>query len=71
MYCCLTFLKAHTGPINLRLRIHLPLIIPTGNGKCGIRVGSQQRSWMNGKALVLDDSYEHEVWNYTRYVVPS
>lgn len=53
--------------MNLRLRIHLPLITPTGNGKCGIRVGSQKRSWINGKAIVLDDSYEHEVWNYTRY----
>lgn len=53
--------------MNLRLRIHLPLITPTGNGKCGIRVGSQKRSWNNGKAIVLDDSYEHEVWNYTRY----
>jgi len=60
-------IKAHTGPMNLRLRIHLPLITPTGNGKCGIRVGSQKRSWINGKAIVLDDSYEHEVWNYTRY----
>jgi len=58
-------IKAHTGPMNLRLRIHLPLITPTGNGRCGIRVGSQQRSWVEGKALVLDDSYEHEVWNLT------
>lgn len=73
-------IKAHTGPMNLRLRIHLPLIVPPtsssssssdnakrskGKPRCGIRVGSQIREWEEGKALILDDSYEHEVWNDT------
>ena len=56
-------IKAHVGPMNLRLRIHLPLVVPTGD--CGLRVGSQVRQWEEGKALVLDDAYEHEVWNKT------
>ena len=30
---------------------------------CGIRVGNTSREWYTGKSLVLDDSYEHEVWN--------
>ena len=30
---------------------------------CGIRVGKTIREWHTGKSLVLDDSYEHEVWN--------
>jgi Aspartyl/Asparaginyl beta-hydroxylase len=30
---------------------------------CGIRVGNTIREWYAGKSLVLDDSYEHEVWN--------
>ena len=47
--------------MNLRLRIHLPIIVPEGD--CALRVGSQVRQWEEGKALVLDDSYEHEVWN--------
>ena len=70
-----SFIKPHTGPMNLRLRIHLPLIVPSNTKpdaysmkpktKCGIRVGDQIREWKEGKAVVLDDSYEHEVWNET------
>ncbi|EWM28450.1 aspartyl asparaginyl beta-hydroxylase [Nannochloropsis gaditana] len=132
----------HTGPSNLRLRCHLPLIVPQGGkteaneekkegmkegrregrregekggseegrergnqgeglqsaaGKdssqsrpdpvppgcasssaefdslatlqarlpCGIRIGDQVREWVEGKCLVFDDAYEHEVWNLT------
>jgi len=66
-------IKAHTGPMNLRLRVHLPLVVPAsasdknkdGNPKCAIRVGPKVHEWKEGEALVLDDSYEHEVWNDT------
>ncbi len=30
---------------------------------CRIRVGSETRSWEEGKCLVFDDSFEHEVWH--------
>ena len=73
-----SYIKPHNGPMNLRLRIHLPLIVPSDvkpdafsskpQTKCGIRVGDQIRSWEEGKAIVLDDSYEHEVWNETKEV---
>jgi aspartate beta-hydroxylase len=53
-------IQAHTGPMNFRLRLHLPLIVPE---KCGIRVGPTSQEWKEGVALVLDDSYQHEVWN--------
>lgn len=65
-------INAHVGPMNLRLRLHLPLLVPEeGNRRpdgverpaCGLRVGDQVREWETGKALVLDDAYEHEVWN--------
>lgn len=54
--------------MNLRLRIHLPLIVPSPNDDtdCGIRVGNMTRPWTTDKALVLDDSYNHEVWNRTK-----
>ena len=62
-------IAAHTAPMNLRLRIHLPLIVPSEDEsdeiQCGIRVGPIARQWTTGKALVLDDAYQHEVWNKT------
>jgi aspartyl/asparaginyl beta-hydroxylase (cupin superfamily) len=50
----------HVGPINGVLRGHLPLIVPRG---CRIRVGNDTREWQEGKMLVFDDSFVHEVWN--------
>lgn len=56
----------HHGPANLRLRVHLPLRVPSGDAAaCGIRVGGgEARAWT--EPLVFDDSYEHETWNDTR-----
>jgi aspartate beta-hydroxylase len=53
-------LKAHCGRWNLRLTIHLGLIVPEN---CEFRVASEIRSWQEGKCLIFDDSFEHEVWN--------
>jgi len=53
-------LEPHCGPTNARLRCHLGLRVPPG---CSIRVGSETRSWREGKCVVFDDSFEHEVWH--------
>lgn len=50
----------HVGALNGILRFHLPLIVPEG---CGLRVGGQATTWKEGKVLVFDDSFVHEVWN--------
>ncbi|MGE5625729.1 MAG: aspartyl/asparaginyl beta-hydroxylase domain-containing protein [Bacillota bacterium] len=50
----------HTGVINVRLVVHLPLIVPPD---CGIRVGTETRGWTEGRCIVFDDTYEHEAWN--------
>ena len=55
-----THILPHCGPCNFRLRLHLGLVVPDN---CRIRVGDQIRTWEEGKVLVLDDSFEHEVWN--------
>lgn len=52
----------HTSPANLRVRVHLPLIVPEPEA-CGIVVGGEARRWEEGKALVFDDAFEHSVWN--------
>jgi aspartyl/asparaginyl beta-hydroxylase (cupin superfamily) len=50
----------HHGFTNARYICHLPLIVPEG---CAMRVGSETRSWTEGRACVFDDSIEHEAWN--------
>jgi len=55
-----THIPAHTGVANVRLVIHLPLLVPPG---CRFRVGNQTREWQEGRAWVFDDTLEHEAWN--------
>jgi len=52
----------HFGPFKGVLRYHLGLIVPKDR-KCRIKVGGQTRYWEEGKSLVFDDTYIHEVWN--------
>ena len=56
-------IPAHTGVTKGILRTHLGLIIPEEHEKCRIRVGDQFMNWENGKVFVIDDFYDHEVWN--------
>jgi ornithine lipid ester-linked acyl 2-hydroxylase len=55
----------HRGVTKGIVRAHLGLIIPKDAEKCRIRVGDQIRVWKPGEIFVLDDTYEHEVWNDT------
>ena len=60
-----TKIPRHTGPMNGILRGHLGMVVPQG---CYIRVGPDERTWEEGKMLVFDDSFEHEVWNHSEFV---
>lgn len=55
-----THIQPHHGLLNTRLICHIPLIVP---GDCALRVGNETRAWEEGKALIFDDSIEHEAWN--------
>ncbi len=55
----------HEGPYGGVLRFHLGLIVPRLKEACRIRVGSDVAHWEEGKSLVFDDTYPHEVWNDT------
>lgn len=64
-----THITPHTGYPEGVLRCHLGLIVPEN---CGIRVGTHTRTWVEGKCLIFDDTFEHEAWNksdHTRVVL--
>lgn len=50
----------HCGPTNCRIRAHLGLVIPEGPK---IRVADETRTWKEGQFIIIDDSFEHEVWH--------
>ena len=52
-------IEPHTGPCNYRLRCHVPLEVPPGYR---IRVGIDISSWEEGRVMIFDDSFVHEVW---------
>ncbi|XP_047529338.1 aspartyl/asparaginyl beta-hydroxylase [Vanessa atalanta] len=55
-----THVRAHVGPTNCRLRLHLALSNTDGTY---IRVHNETRQWRVGKTFIFDDSFEHEVWH--------
>jgi len=58
-------LPPHRGPYNGVLRLHLGLIVPEPREQLGIRVEHEVYRWRQGEAVIFDDAYEHEAWNYT------
>ena len=55
-----THLLPHRGVTNTRLVGHLPLLVPPD---CALNVGGEVHEWREGRAVVFDDTYEHEAWN--------
>lgn len=58
-------IPAHHGPYNGVLRYHLGLLVPKEYECCKIRINEEFLTWQEGKTLLFDDSFEHEVWNDT------
>ena len=55
-----TRIPPHHGSSNIRVTVHLPLIVPPD---CGFRVGGDTREWREGQPWAFDDTIEHEAWN--------
>jgi hypothetical protein len=55
-----THIPPHHGMINTRLICHVPLVAETG---CRLRAGAETRDVVEGRAMIFDDSFEHEAWN--------
>ena len=56
-----THVYAHSGPTNCRLRAHLGLSVPKTGAK--MRILDEIITWEEGKVIIIDDSFEHEVWH--------
>lgn len=55
----------HRGVYKGILRYHLGLKVPENAEECQIRVDEIQAHWREGKGMLFDDTYQHEVWNNT------
>lgn len=55
----------HRGPYRGLLRCHLALMVPEPRGRCRIEVGGEWATWEEGRCLVFDDTYKHQVENDT------
>jgi aspartate beta-hydroxylase len=58
-----TYISPHCAGTNKRIRAHLTLRVPSATHMdAGLKVAGETKRWQQGKALVFDDSFEHEVW---------
>ena len=56
-----TLIKPHHGVTNVRLVMHLPLIVPP---HCALNVVDRGiHEWREGELVMFDDTYLHEAWN--------
>jgi beta-hydroxylase len=58
-------LPDHRGTFKGIVRYHLGLIVPEPREQCRIRIGDIFCHWREGRSLIFDDTYRHEVWNET------
>lgn len=56
----------HRGKHKGLIRYHLGLLVPQPAENCYITVDDQVAHWQEGKSLIFDDTYYHEVWNNTQ-----
>jgi beta-hydroxylase len=55
----------HRGVYKGFLRYHLGLLVPEPKKRCRIRVDNIYSHWEEGRSMMFDDTYDHEVWNDT------
>ncbi|EQD54971.1 Aspartyl/Asparaginyl beta-hydroxylase [mine drainage metagenome] len=53
-------LPAHHGQSNVKLTLHLGLVVPEASS---LTVGRETRHWRKGRALIFDDSFEQSACN--------
>ena len=62
----------HCGETNAIIRCHLGLKIPAPYPICGMKVGTEEHGWEEGKVMMFSDAHLHTAWNDSdeqRYVL--
>jgi beta-hydroxylase len=59
------YIKRHRGPTQAILTWHIPLRVPDHYQDCQILIDGVPYAWEEGKSLIFDDTFPHEVWNMT------
>lgn len=60
-----THIPPHTGVTKAFLTCHLGIQVPRDAENCRMRVVDEWVGWQDGKALIFDDTFNHEVRNDT------
>ena len=56
-----THILPHFGVSNVRLVMHLPLLVPSD---CALNlIGVGEHEWQEGRLVMFDDTFQHEAWN--------
>ena len=58
-----THIPRHRGVTKAILTAHLGLIVPPDRNSCRMQLDDQLLHWEEGRTLVFDDTFHHEVWN--------
>jgi aspartate beta-hydroxylase len=56
-----THILPHFGVTNVRVVMHLPLLVPPD---CALHIlGVGTHAWREGELMMFDDTFQHEAWN--------
>jgi beta-hydroxylase len=55
----------HRGVTKAILTAHLGVVVPAARDRCRMQLHDQILHWQEGRTLVFDDTFHHEVWTDT------
>ena len=58
-----THIPRHRGVTKAIMTAHLGLVVPRARAACRMQVANEIVHWDEGRTLVFDDTFHHEVWN--------
>jgi len=58
-------IKPHNGDTNAIIRVHFPIVVPSGLPECAFTVNGETRAWEEGKVILFNDAQIHCAQNLT------